>query len=339
MADPGLDELRQDWEVRIGAIRWILELCDREPGEGVLNRNLYSNHRYHWQSQPVLLQHPQMGVTRPRQCQFPISIATSPGGGDYDDHFTDKDGVFRYSYQGRRDDSASRLTRTDNTFNNGLRRLMRLRWPLIYFHGMSKGNYLAVAPVMIVDDDPISQTFGVIWGEQPEFYQGLGFPGERVAPVAGDYGLVMGIPNLRRDEVERRSVKAHLAQGSFRAKILRAYKNSCALSRLSRPPLLDAVHIAPVSEDEKASYSVPNGLALSKLHHAAYDQNYLGITPDFKIKVRADLLEATDGPIFQHGIQSLHNEEILLPSRKQDLPDRDALARRYEAFERGQNAL
>jgi putative restriction endonuclease len=41
--------------------------------------------------------------------------------------------------------------------------------------------------------------------------------------------------------------------------------------------------------------SVPNGLALCKLHDAAFDAHLIGIRPDYYIEVRRDVLEERTG--------------------------------------------
>lgn len=38
-----------------------------------------------------------------------------------------------------------------------------------------------------------------------------------------------------------------------------------------------------------------NGLSLCKIHHAAFDLNMLGISPDYVVKVDAKLLEEVNG--------------------------------------------
>jgi putative restriction endonuclease len=48
---------------------------------------------------------------------------------------------------------------------------------------------------------------------------------------------------------------------------------------------------------------VPNGLSLCSLHHAAFDRNILGITPDLLVDIRSDILEEIDGPVLVHGLQ------------------------------------
>ncbi|MBN2352090.1 MAG: HNH endonuclease, partial [Spirochaetales bacterium] len=62
-----------------------------------------------------------------------------------------------------------------------------------------------------------------------------------------------------------------------------AYSRSCTVCRLKHPELLDAAHIIPDAE-ESGEPVIPNGLALCKIHHSAYDKNIIGITPDYELK-------------------------------------------------------
>jgi len=39
---------------------------------------------------------------------------------------------------------------------------------------------------------------------------------------------------------------------------------------------------------------IPNGLALCKLHYAAFDSYIIGVTPDLEVKVRLDVPEEID---------------------------------------------
>jgi len=79
---------------------------------------------------------------------------------------------------------------------------------------------------------------------------------------------------------------------------------------------------------------VKNGIALCKLHHAAFDNFFFGIRPDFVVEVRRDVLKETDGPMLRHGLQGLHKIRLLIP-RKLDLrPDPELLERRWERFEK-----
>jgi putative restriction endonuclease len=77
---------------------------------------------------------------------------------------------------------------------------------------------------------------------------------------------------------------------------------------------------------------VPNGLALCKLHHAAFDANILGVTPDYAIELRLDILEEHDGPMLVHGLQGFHRKQILVPRPPRLKPCREFLDERYALF-------
>ena len=77
---------------------------------------------------------------------------------------------------------------------------------------------------------------------------------------------------------------------------------------------------------------VSNGLPLSKLHHAAFDANLIGIDPDLRIHVSEVLLSMNDGPMFEQGIKAVVGQKIRLPGRARDYPDRDRLAQRFARF-------
>ena len=122
-----------------------------------------------------------------------------------------------------------------------------------------------------------------------------------------------------------------LHQHSFRERVFRTYHNQCTLCRLGHKELLDAAHIITDYED-LGEPIIQKGLALCKIHHAAYDKHILGISPDYIIKIRTDILHVIDGPMLRYGIQSLENNKIILPSSRKDRPDKDRLQQRYENF-------
>jgi putative restriction endonuclease len=77
---------------------------------------------------------------------------------------------------------------------------------------------------------------------------------------------------------------------------------------------------------------VSNGLSLCSLHHAAFDRNILGITPDLLVDIRGDILEEIDGPMLVHGLQEFQAKKILVPRSEIQQPNRDFLAERYGLF-------
>lgn len=109
--------------------------------------------------------------------------------------------------------------------------------------------------------------------------------------------------NIRRYIV--RTTRQRLHQPVFRATVLRAYQTRCAVCALGHASLLDAAHIVPDHEYGGIA-AVRNGLALCKIHHAAFDNFVLGIRPDLVVEIRADLLVEIDGPMLEHGLKGRH---------------------------------
>ena len=95
--------------------------------------------------------------------------------------------------------------------------------------------------------------------------------------------------------------------------------------------LLDAAHIVEDKDERLGQPIVPNGIPLSKIHHAAFDAHLIGIDPDYRLHVSERLLEQNDGPMLEV-LKRLEGGTLHLPNRPKDLPDRDRLALRFERF-------
>jgi putative restriction endonuclease len=113
--------------------------------------------------------------------------------------------------------------------------------------------------------------------------------------------------------------------------VLRAYQNRCSICRLGHQVLLDAAHILPDGHP-RGEPIVPNGVALCKLHHAAFDRHILGIRPDYVVEVRPDILEEVDGPMLQHGLKGFAGQRLNVPRAEASRPRRDLLEERFEMF-------
>lgn len=298
-----------DTQIRLAAFRFLEEEQRLAGPEGALSRRRLVEGFVH-EGQRVPLMGPQ-GIFKPRVLrEVPLSITTvAVGEGEtrpYDDSFG-PDGLLRYRYRG---------TDPRHHENVGLRLAMQRRVPLIYFHGVVPGVYVAEWPVYIVGDDPGRLTFTVSVDER------------RFASL--DPGELPEEAEIRRRYVTR-LFRQRLHQREFRERVVRAYQHHCAVCRLRRNELLDAAHIVP-DADPGGVASVPNGLALCTLHHAAFDRHVIGITPDYVIRVRRDVLEQEDGPMLTHGLQGFHEQPLRVPSRRTWHPDRELLEERYKHF-------
>ena len=197
--------------------------------------------------------------------------------------------------------------------NVGLRQTMLEGLPLIYLHGIDIGRYL-VSVARIVADDPSGLTFMAVLADL------------QTARSGNDIAELTD----RERSYQSRLARQRLHQASFRRRVLKAYQNSCALCRLKHPKLLDAAHI--IRDAQGGRPIVPNGLALCKIHHAAYDINIIGIRPDLVIEIRPDVLREKDGPMLAHGLQGFHRSSIWTPRSEKTAPNHDALNQRYEEF-------
>ena len=163
------------------------------------------------------------GIFTPAGMEVPLSIATAPERPSRERPYDDElgpDGFLRYRYRG---------TDPRHRDNVGLRRAMDQGLPLVYFHGVAVGRYLALWPVVVHADDPASLTFTVALDE-PELL--------RPDPSA------TAADEARRAYVTRLAVR-RLHQAAFRQKVIAAYRTSCAVCRLRHGELLDAAHILP----------------------------------------------------------------------------------------------
>lgn len=290
-----------DQKIRLFAFDWLSEKIE-EYGDDVLPRTLLAK-GFNFEGIQIPLVSPQ-GIFKPKQLELPLTITTAPKG-PYADRITESEFLY-YKYRG---------TNPNHPDNVGLRDAMVSQVPLIYFLGLIPGKYLVVKPVYIVGDDPSTLTF----------------------TVAADSKIIKDweVGAVKEGDLARRMyatsvVKTRLHQRGFRERVIAAYRSQCSFCKLKHIELLDASHIIP--DNEKGPPTVDNGLSLCKIHHTAFDRQIIGVTPDYDINIRADILEEEDGPMLRHGLQELHGHKLILPKSKKDWPNREYLDRRYQKF-------
>lgn len=295
-------DLRDDEAIRRAAFAWLERECTPE---GAITRDRLRT-GFRWEGHRIRLVGPK-GIFKPGPMLLPLSITTLPGG-PYDD-VLGYDGLLEYRYRGED---------PDHPDNRGLRECWRRRIPLVHFLRLVPGAYLATWPVLVASDQPERLTFRI--DLEPAI------TGLAVATTAGVSEPLAG----RRYTVVR--IRQRLHQAAFRERVLHAYRERCAICALRHRELLDAAHIIPDAEPE-GDPEVRNGLALCRLHHAAFDRLFIAVRPeDYRVVVRRDILEEEDGPMLVHGLQAMHGRRILLPRRAGDRPDRERLAERYGRF-------
>lgn len=248
------------------------------------------------------------GIRKPAGWDAALSILTAvPKSGDkrpYDDR-EGADGLHRYKL--RRDARGA-------SENEGLRAAMRRQLPLVWFYGLRPGVFQAIFPVYLVAEEAAEDQF--------------------VLALTDDQRQVT--PGSVIEEATRRylvsQTRRRLHQRVFSGQVMLAYDTRCAVCDLHHRRLLDAAHITP-DVAERGIPVVSNGLALCKIHHAAFDSNVLGITPDYEVRIHQRLLDEIDGPMLRHGLQDHHGRSLMrVPRRRAEVPDRDRLAERFAEF-------
>jgi putative restriction endonuclease len=243
----------------------------------------------------------QRGIINPKIFDATLTV-TSAAEGPYNDYF-DENGILRYAFEAGDPRAGA---------NRKLLVALETRTPIILF------------------ERPMSNLYVPFVGA---FVTGADFENKFVE-IAADATIKAQL-EAGMSDIEKRYVKAEVRrrvhQPLFRARVLNAYDRRCAICRLNHADLLDAAHIIP-DADEGGAASVPNGLSLCKIHHAAYDRNLLGIDPDYRVHIDKDLLIEIDGPMLQHGLKEMHGVTITIPNSKTQHPDKQKLAARFELF-------
>lgn len=247
----------------------------------------------------------QKGIYRAAVQRGPaaLSINTSYRS-PYDDEETDLG--FLYAYR------AGSVEQPDN---RALRAAHQLGVPLVYFVGTRPGRYRPVYPAYLTEDRP---------GER----RVLVGVGAMAGPLDEPEAVLLTDPLERRYAV--REVRVRLHQARFRGLVLPAYRDRCAVCRLKEIRLLDAAHIVR-DVDPGGSPAIRNGLSLCSIHHRAYDEDLVGVSPDYEVHVARRLLEDGDGPMLEL-LKGFEGAPIELPARAAWRPDRELLAERFERF-------
>ena len=299
----------RDSRIRMAAFDHVRRLSDTH---GHLTRDELAP-GFIFEGERIPLVNPQRGIFKPRWMRYLLSIRTvypRPGGRVwYDDQKQVHSQIFAgndtvdYAFMGQDPEAAD---------NQWLKVAWENQIPVIYFLGVSPGRYQAIIPTFISNWDGFALKSTLAFGNP--------YQAEMEAPV-----------NATERRYALRMVKERLHQATFREAVLYAYGRRCAITGLPESQLLDAAHIIADGDEALGQPVVPNGLALSKIHHAAFDAHLIGIDPDYRLHVSDRLLDQDDGPMLQ-ALKQLDGSELHLPSRTRDYPDQDRLDRRFEVF-------
>lgn len=220
------------------------------------------------------------------------------------------DGFFRYSLQ-RGDPYQGDNKRLWESYEG--------RSAFIYFYAIAPAVYKAIWPCFITAIHPELRYCEIAVGDDNN--------GATDSQALVSYQVP--------DPIERRyrvaESKQRIHQASFREQVLKAYGNKCAITGLPVPTLLEAAHITP-DRDPEGEACVTNGIALSRIHHRAFDANLLGIDGDYRIHVSDKIFSMDDGPLLEQGMKPFHTKLITLPVHPKKRPDQDRLNARFAQY-------
>lgn len=297
-----VDEATEE-AVRLAAFDWL----DRKLAAGVYEFSRAMLQEFTFESKRIPLADMGSGIRTPAGFRAALALVSSTDSrsGHYGDEIDPLAGTVQYAYQVEK-------TARNVTANRSIRAAMP-SVPLVYFEGVRDGWFVPHYPAYVVADDPDSKRFTILLDQE-------------IALFADPWEL----SEIQKEYTER-IVRSRVHQRAFRARVLRAYESQCSICRFHYPELLDAAHIVPDSRRD-GSPAVVNGVALCKLHHAAYDTHLLGITALGRVQVQPVLLADEDGLTLRYGLQAINGARIHLPRREAERPDPLLLDARFSEF-------
>lgn len=293
-------DLVYDEQLRAAAFDHLTRLLDDSPDGSLASADI---NRFQFQGRTVPLV-VQTGIWKPAVLEAALSIRTTytppsqfpPYADDIGD-----DGLLRYKWRG---------TDAQHSDNRALRVAMQRGAPLVYFVGVDRGVYVPRYPVWLVGEDQQRREFT---GRRRSAARGPGRVGRATTGV--------------RPTVDHPAPAPADLSGAGAARVRRSLRHvpaapcgapRCGAHPSGHAPARDAV--------------VPNGLALCKIHHAAYDRNILGVRPDLQVDVQPRVLAEIDGPMLRYGLQEMGGVRLLVPRRVDAQADPDRLGERYREF-------
>jgi len=163
-----------------------------------------------------------------------------------------------------------------------------------------------------------------VWEEFNNNWDSLSFESERLLANL-THQSVEEMNGLNEDELPREGlereqlVRVRVNQKFFRSTVLTSYESRCCITGLAIPTLLAASHIAPWAKNPNNRMNPRNGLCLNLLHHKAFDEGLITITPDFRVRVSASLTTSDTGDANDMLFARYDNQLARLPRRF--LPD------------------
>ena len=277
----------------------------------------------------ITLHNRQKGIHKPWQMMSLLSVKTVFPKSLVQATYRDQIDIYNKIYEGVDELDYSFMGADPNARENQyLLEAYKNNTPIIYFIGTGKGYYLPEFPVFLSDWNPNKLEVKI-----------------NIDRLGDWQNLKIKVDEQLSTYIERKyrfsNIKTRLHQSRFRTAVMEAYDYKCAISGFPEPrrihpehkvPLIDVAHIV---EDKNPKFGQPeivNGLPLTKLHHAAYDANLIGIDPDYGLHLSRTLTNAKDGQTLAL-LKSIEGKKLLLPKNRKNFPDPERLSIKFQEFE------
>ena len=138
----------------------------------------------------------------------------------------------------------------------------------------------------------------------------------------------VSLASAKRDEAvgfRTAEVEQRVGQPEFRAALLRAYENTCAISGCKVDEVLEAAHIQPVKK--RGNHSLKNGLLLRADLHNLFDRGLLTIDRQYRVVLDESVRSAMEYRKF-HG-----NRLVKIPKKADDRPSKVLLEQHRRLFQ------
>ena len=110
-----------------------------------------------------------------------------------------------------------------------------------------------------------------------------------------------------------RTTKTRRGQSYFRDVVLNNYDNKCGISGLDLRGLLVASHILPWANHEAERLNVRNGICLSRLHDAAFDQHLISFDDHLRLVLSPRLKQSLAKQIVIDAFAAFEGAALSLP--------------------------
>lgn len=216
-------------------------------------------------------------------------------------------------------------------------------------------NSLAMKLVNLASLDPILQARGIkglsgasdqdrdMWNEFQANLPKLGVESEEILHNLFTKDETKDVDFLECDRVHlmaptgptetQATVKVRRGQQFFRQAVLTAYDVRCCISGINVPRLLVASHIKPWGKFPDERLNPRNGLCLSSLHDAAFDNGLITLDEDLRLVLSNRLQKFFTEPALERNFAPYAGKPIRLPEKLAE-PDGEFLRyHRNEIFQ------